>query len=384
MIFEGQVVPFVIDESEDSLVIPSRQNAVVDNNPDSLFFCHCTKRPSTTTSLAGSYIRTSTTDSIVNHEMSASTPAPATPPGFYDVRDSPNEESGAEQYALSDSDELELDDTFIPWDWLVTERAVEAMDKKVNVPVSLKKTKPPPKKKKDPSTGKWRYFEYIPEWTDPDFDDKWEFFPGEEKMRPKVGDVFHNLRPALLLRDTLFNPTEYAKRYGINPDASQGRSRTSPTFSQTRRVGLGALHQTYTGEKDYITGEDLAKAEIDFITKFPEGMEHGKTLRDFLAGPDGQQADPVLAAYGTLYDMNEDDKDYQRWLFTNFTTDEVRFPPLGGRRFPMRSSLTQHLVDRAASPLGVGHARRGRSGSTPSRVSYGTVYVCQRQLGNFL
>jgi hypothetical protein len=164
--------------------------------------------------------------------------------------------------------------------------------------------------------GPTQFAVYVPPWTDP----SWADYP---TLKGRVGgkditferrDVTMLVRPALLPQDAKKNPTEYAKRYGINPDAaSEGRSRMSPDRSTSRKASV----TTATGAEVTVTGED-------FWNEYEKSGRSMDALYRTIEAADAQ--DPKHAYYQALkrfFNVLADDRDYQRYLMRGLTTDEV-------------------------------------------------------------
>lgn len=176
---------------------------------------------------------------------------------------------------------------------------------------------PPPGVELD---GNYKYVAYIPPWTAPDWDDEktilvkpkgaWD----KTERRLLRRDVTMRMRPAILAKDQPKNPTPWAKRYGINPDVGEGRSRMSPERSDTRRIGLSKEMETPSGRKAHIDHRDLAqfKTLADFET----------AIHSIRSGD--EEALEVREAMRQLYENIMADKDYQRIAILDQTTDEVR------------------------------------------------------------
>ncbi len=187
--------------------------------------------------------------------------------------------------------------------------------------------------------GNWEYVVYLPNWCDPEWDDEFEVdrTPGKPPVRTKraFGDVFQQIRPAVLARDAMMNPTELAKRWGIHPDhKADGRSQLSPRDALSRRVQLSRPMvipgpDGSVATKDFLDAGDLATARGRYVQA---GLAaQGRSFVDFLKAvaqsPDGgddqaEQASALLA----LLNMLDNDEFYQRMLFYDFSTDEVYVP----------------------------------------------------------
>ncbi|KAK8080782.1 hypothetical protein PG997_008600 [Apiospora hydei] len=206
--------------------------------------------------------------------------------------------------------------------------------------------KPPPKQ---PGDGSWNFVLYIPEWTDPAWDPAWERIYGTDQKRPRFQrDGMQNLRPALRAEDVLRNPTPYARRWGIPSDRTDGRSRTSPTFSRTRDFGAGVSDAIVTKAMDDATralprgdaqahrpGHDAVPRRrhrardcrgVPAVRPDPEPGGHplgrrpgGPTVRAL-----HRDASPAVRdLYQGLIDDVLEDEDYQRYMFYDMTSDEM-------------------------------------------------------------
>jgi len=169
--------------------------------------------------------------------------------------------------------------------------------------------------------GEFKFVEYIPEWTHPDWDDNSITVAPPKGMprRIEVNDIARTLRPAILASDEVRNATPYAKRWGIHPDRVDGRSRLSPTSSSTRRVGLSQPIKMADGQRRFfLTGQDLPN---DLEVR---ANDLGVSVTDYLAGLSETRANPqILDPLLELHEMSEQDKDFQRTMFIDMTTDEV-------------------------------------------------------------
>lgn len=202
--------------------------------------------------------------------------------------------------------------------------------------------------KKNPD-GDWDYVWYVPTWTDPEFDPKLERLPHAfVRVRRRERDVLAMLRPALRAADAVRNPTAYAKRWGIYPDRSDGRSRLSPSASTTR--GIMHLMQAQVDQLDKATKQELLAQttqacsagqvpypgpgaiapEVFEAYKRKKGIPTFDEIRNsafqkniaFEKYVEGLDAG-VQNEYQSVIQEILDDEDYQRLLFRNLTTDEL-------------------------------------------------------------
>lgn len=169
--------------------------------------------------------------------------------------------------------------------------------------------------------GLWNFTQYIPAWTAPDWNDEPVITITEQGKPTKIvrRDYMRMIRPAVLPRDASRKPTPYARRYGIHPDEPGGRSKASPVTTNTRRVALSCAQQTLTGFKAHVDNLDLAAA-IDQVGggSVPKFLDEVAKLSVFC------QQHEHLFAVRRLFDIIEDDRDYQKVMFADLTTDEVR------------------------------------------------------------
>ncbi|KAI0134874.1 hypothetical protein F4814DRAFT_399206 [Daldinia grandis] len=218
---------------------------------------------------------------------------------------------------------------------------------------------------KPPGSGSWNYSWYIPEWSHPDFDPSFtvSYTKGFRSLGSR--DPVVRLHPALRPQDQIRQPTEWAKRFGIYPGESRGRSRLSPTLSATRDPW-----EDYANQINLLSDEarrKLAQETKDAAVKAgrplpPEGyidkdaLENlmnteqrmtGQQLRAKLAShlnddhvPLNLQVEPpttleefvddirqnyphILDAHETYFQKALDDQDYQRIMFHDMTSDEM-------------------------------------------------------------
>ncbi|KAK9772265.1 hypothetical protein SCAR479_11120 [Seiridium cardinale] len=193
------------------------------------------------------------------------------------------------------------------------------------------------------------YEAYIPRWTDPNFREDQAIVSSDwgYAERPER-DALGRLRPALMLHDAQRNPTAYAKRWGIHPDQSGGRSRLSPANAAERKR-LAVLqfqldHQT-DAVKNLLATETTRKKLVAFLkvngqlAVSDQEFESWKTqnINEALPAITGSATlsqDPMKVDtsglddgtkrfYAELREEIEDDQDWQRLLFSGLTTDEL-------------------------------------------------------------
>ncbi|GKU02790.1 hypothetical protein FLAG1_08528 [Fusarium langsethiae] len=174
----------------------------------------------------------------------------------------------------------------------------------------------PPRKEK--IQGSYKYIQYRPAWTDPDWQDE-----GLERQKvqtgPKKGKnvweihdpIFDRLRPALLPRDAFSNPTIYAQRFSIFPGRTDGRSRTSPTRADSRKL-FPANTGIKTGKQLFDRFEELAK---------DDGQHEDDFMED--ARLDLKNLSETEQQYMQQYEDLIIDEHWQNILFGSLTMDEI-------------------------------------------------------------
>jgi hypothetical protein len=225
----------------------------------------------------------------------------------------------------SDEDPGELADwTVMGVDCDVIQDALDVQGKRVQIrrtpptppgQSSRPTVRPPPHR--DPLDGNKSYIQWIPYWSDPNWNDA-TFTFDVEGQDPEMAAVplLDKLRPALLPMDALRNPTHYAKRFGIHPHQRDGRSLMSPTTSTTRRALLSHVQETPTGRKNYVTVQDADA----LLSGTDPTLDRGEAL-DLWRRANGNN--DHIEAYLQLHEMLEDDEAWQRAAFNGMTTDEV-------------------------------------------------------------
>lgn len=174
-------------------------------------------------------------------------------------------------------------------------------------PVSSTKESKSAIPRKNPEDGKWEYLYYVPPWMDPNWRDDGPERPEWQKSDMPINDtVLDRVRPALLIQDHMSNPTQYSQRFGIFPGRSDGRSRTSPTRTEKRKLKV---------EGHDLTGKEICN-RID-----AEAHKHGKSAEDL--EPDLESLSPTAQAYVQAYQDLLIDEYWQGLVFGNRTMDEV-------------------------------------------------------------
>ncbi|KAI1765446.1 hypothetical protein GGR53DRAFT_529628 [Hypoxylon sp. FL1150] len=228
-----------------------------------------------------------------------------------------------------------------------------ALNKHFIDPDKIDKTKMVPKRPGMP--GGWNYVWYVPEWTHPDFDPSITVsynFPGVQWLS---ADTISKMYPALRVEDLVKNPTDWAKRFGIYPDELGGRSRLSPTLSQTRdpfqdyanqinqlsdEGRRQAVEASRARARELGAGGDYIAPEVLEAILTSEGRLSAKQLREELEKNLGPQKDKkmnldvfveaVNAKKPLIYDAHSNfltnalaDQDLQRLIFNEMTSDEL-------------------------------------------------------------
>lgn len=162
---------------------------------------------------------------------------------------------------------------------------------------------------KSASQGSYSYVQYCPVWTDPDWKDEG---PERAKSVFNIQDkVLDRLRPALLPRDQFQKPSIYAQRFSIFPGRTDGRSRASPTRTESRHL-FPANAEVKTGKQLFDRFEELAQ-------------QSGERVEDYMerTRPDLQKLDETEQQYMQQYEDLLVDENWQTILFGSLTMDEV-------------------------------------------------------------
>ena len=143
---------------------------------------------------------------------------------------------------------------------------------------------------------------FLPRW----LDDSWD-----TDVRQIQPHALKGLRPAILDKDHVRNPTFMAKRFGIAMDRQDGRSCTTPTTEK----GLAGAQDN----GDAFNFQDAQQWAANFANnhgRYRADVDWRKINLDATDDPRGQRR---LEAYKELLD----EQDYQSVLFRDVTTDEV-------------------------------------------------------------
>lgn len=175
------------------------------------------------------------------------------------------------------------------------------------------KLPPPPK---DLESGSWEFVQYVPEWTDPQWADPALLVERDKPEPSRTLPLEKSLRPAQLAKDAMYNPTPYAKRFGVFPGRTDGRSRLSPTADGKRQLFVKPNGQTET-----VTAEDATGL---FLELAKSRNMHPENLLDHLIEPPNYQQLNETDRF--VVDFMEDLRQDQNWqsiFFMDMTTDEV-------------------------------------------------------------
>lgn len=200
------------------------------------------------------------------------------------------------------------------------------------------------------SNGDWNYVEYVPAWTDPDWDERYVWtgtnapaWPADHplaKQYAKPG-LMQTLRPALRDSDNVLNPSAVAKRWGIYPyrtgqtqlNGSSGLTPTQPGFPT---VPLDIPTWSYAKNQVWleVTIDDLKAARNDYDLQMQaanrEASDEGfrwyleDTANSVPRGSETwDQADKMVQLFDLCVEQ-ERREEYQHMLFSGNTTNEVR------------------------------------------------------------
>ncbi|KAI1326218.1 hypothetical protein F5Y16DRAFT_400585 [Xylariaceae sp. FL0255] len=206
---------------------------------------------------------------------------------------------------------------------------------------------------KDPKLGSWDFVRYCPSWMDPAYNEDLEV-KGNSAYHNTVRDSFYNLRPAMRFEDTVRNPTPFARRFGIAADRTDGRSRMSPTWSNTRDPFIDFENQvnmltdaqkqeaTELTARIYATEgrvpaagrtilEDIMQellrrhgllTNAELIDSLHAAAQRGWNLDQMIAEL-GQSSQNVRVAHQLFLESVQQDQEYQRVIANDLTTDDM-------------------------------------------------------------
>jgi hypothetical protein len=164
---------------------------------------------------------------------------------------------------------------------------------------------PPPKTN---IGGEWVAVRYLPDWVNPDRGG------GPEEQPVQKLDKFALLRPAIMPEDQLRRPTANALRFGIYPTRADGRSCTSPTFSNTRIYNFELPDGTPRQLNAAGVLSELAKT-AEFVNKPVEAWIE----QDLPTAGPANFTGGIKAAWEDI----RHDLDWQAFLFSGLDMDEV-------------------------------------------------------------
>lgn len=196
------------------------------------------------------------------------------------------------------------------------------------------------------SNGEWDYVEYVPAWTDPDWDERYVWmgagnpWPEDHPLAmlyAKPGSM-QTQRPALLPSDATLNPTPAATRWGFYPYRTgqfqlNGTSGVTPTQPGFPTVRLD--FPTWSTEKNRacfeVTIEDLNASRAQYQALYGDNSEEGfrahldnRANNVFEQGSlQWDQVDKLLQLFDLIVEK-ETREEYQSLLFSGHTTNEVR------------------------------------------------------------
>ncbi|CAN8101090.1 unnamed protein product [Discula destructiva] len=191
--------------------------------------------------------------------------------------------------------------------------------------------------------GAWKHVEFVPPWTDPDWDNNFVHTEGAQvgnrdtvtAQYVKRG-TFQTHRPALLPEDAIFKPTQSAKRWGLYPFRQAGQQDDFPTgMSGVTPLDPDFPSVRYVSATGQIQVADLQSERRDWEVKMAQAglpatdQAFADDLRAIVRKqPDGtpQQgaslAEALLHVH-TLISTRDEREDYQRILFAGNTTEEL-------------------------------------------------------------
>lgn len=201
--------------------------------------------------------------------------------------------------------------------------------------------------------GEWKYAEYCPAWSDPDWGSRFTWTSdatntGNDQMTESYTrpGFLQTQRPALRPDDAALNPTEAAKRWGIYPwrvwDGLQnqltlnGWSGVTPRMADFPVVQLEQprFSPDAGGLVDVVTMQDLAneRQRHEMYRRQQLGLEtteedFERALRDVstdpTAGPIKTEKAASLLALLEVWQRKEERDEYQKLLFGGNTSNEV-------------------------------------------------------------
>ncbi|CAN8102336.1 unnamed protein product [Discula destructiva] len=187
--------------------------------------------------------------------------------------------------------------------------------------------------------GAWDFVEYVPAWTDPDWDSRFLYIQGavaEDALTVQYAKpgLFQTQRPALLPADAQYGPSDAAKRWGFFPwqakeqgnDVPDGHSGVTPTLTN-----LPLDTSQRMEERISVTAQEFQRELLDYektagVRATTQGFR--QALMDKIhqlsehAGNEAQ-VDYARALLTFMGSAREERNDYQRFLFGGSTTNEL-------------------------------------------------------------
>lgn len=218
----------------------------------------------------------------------------------------------------------------------------------VQVPVGHLRQEVVKKMEQNGARGNWSLVEFVPAWTDPDWNDRFVYTGPTESDDPQVQmymkpGLLQKQRPALLPGDiAIRGPTEAAKRYGIYPfrhsDPFYGYSGVTPTRPYFEvPLGYARVTPSNQGDRTVVDVDDLnavvTQFEVSARTQGEENTEDNLRAHLEIAASgtvtnlvqiDPEIANALLSVMKHVYE-HEEKEEWQRLLFAGNTSNDVRF-----------------------------------------------------------
>lgn len=190
-------------------------------------------------------------------------------------------------------------------------------------------------------TGSWDFVEYVPAWTDPNWDERFLFIRGAETVDAITAQYakpgfLQTQRPALMPGDAQYSPSATAKRWGFYPfqsksknDNPDGSSGVTPTLAGLPGSTMQRQQQQQPQRTVTVTVRDLERARQDYEQSIgapatDEGFR--QALADKLGENQGEVTNEQCRALIALQDMmasRQEREEYQRFLLGGNTSNEV-------------------------------------------------------------
>lgn len=192
----------------------------------------------------------------------------------------------------------------------------------------------------------WDYVEYVPAWTDPDWDERYVWMGSDDLWPEDVPQArlyarpgfMQTQRPAMLPSDAVLNPTPAATRWGIYPyrtgqsQQMNGASGVTPTQAgfPTVRLDIPTWSTEQNRARFDVTIDDLNAVRVQYQALYGNNSDEGfRAHLDNRANLFEQgslqwdRADKLLQLFDLVADK-ETREEYQSLLFSGHTTNEVR------------------------------------------------------------